>query len=224
MGVAVGDRVLIPQFGGSPVKAGEEEYQLFRDSEILAKINEQHKMKFVTVLAFAATATAHTLFTTLYVNGKNQGDGTCVRMPKDGATGTAPIYPITGNAMACGYGGHDPVAFVCPAPSGSKLTFEFRLWPDAEQPGALDPGHKGPCAVYVKRVDDMFSDPAAGPGWFKIWEDGYDNKTREWCTDRLIRHDGLLSVDLPTGLAPGYYLVRPEILALHWAGSFYINP
>merc|ERR1711956_79184 len=40
MGVAVGDRVLIPSFGGSPVKAGEEEYQLFRDSEILAKINE----------------------------------------------------------------------------------------------------------------------------------------------------------------------------------------
>ncbi len=33
MGVAVGDRVLIPQFGGSPVKAGEEEFQLFRDSE-----------------------------------------------------------------------------------------------------------------------------------------------------------------------------------------------
>ncbi|TWU70740.1 10 kDa heat shock protein [Metarhizium rileyi] len=40
MGVAVGDRVLIPSFGGSPVKAGEEEYQLFRDSDILAKINE----------------------------------------------------------------------------------------------------------------------------------------------------------------------------------------
>jgi chaperonin GroES len=41
MGVREGDRVLIPQYGGSPVKAGEEEYQLFRDSEILAKINEQ---------------------------------------------------------------------------------------------------------------------------------------------------------------------------------------
>ncbi|KAL6881928.1 chaperonin Cpn10 [Trichoderma longibrachiatum] len=40
MSVAVGDRVLIPQFGGSPVKSGEEDYQLFRDSEILAKINE----------------------------------------------------------------------------------------------------------------------------------------------------------------------------------------
>ncbi|KAI1405252.1 chaperonin Cpn10 [Hypoxylon fuscum] len=40
MGVQTGDRVLIPQFGGSPVKVGEEEFHLFRDSEILAKINE----------------------------------------------------------------------------------------------------------------------------------------------------------------------------------------
>ncbi|EHA52119.1 hsp10-like protein [Pyricularia oryzae 70-15] len=40
MGVAIGDRVLIPQYGGSPVKVGEQEYHLFRDSEILAKINE----------------------------------------------------------------------------------------------------------------------------------------------------------------------------------------
>ncbi|OQE27493.1 hypothetical protein PENSTE_c004G08588 [Penicillium steckii] len=40
MGVANGDKVLIPQFGGSPIKVGEDEYTLFRDSEILAKINE----------------------------------------------------------------------------------------------------------------------------------------------------------------------------------------
>ncbi|EPE09982.1 10 kda heat shock mitochondrial protein [Ophiostoma piceae UAMH 11346] len=40
MGVSAGDKVLIPQYGGSPIKVGEEEYTLFRDSEILAKINE----------------------------------------------------------------------------------------------------------------------------------------------------------------------------------------
>jgi len=40
MGVKEGDKVLIPQYGGSPVKVGEEEFHLFRDSEILAKINE----------------------------------------------------------------------------------------------------------------------------------------------------------------------------------------
>ncbi|MCJ1311821.1 10 kDa heat shock protein [Agyrium rufum] len=39
-GVAAGDKVLIPQYGGSPVKVGDEEYSLFRDHEILAKITE----------------------------------------------------------------------------------------------------------------------------------------------------------------------------------------
>lgn len=38
--VAPGDKVLIPQYGGSPVKVGDEEYSLFRDHELLAKINE----------------------------------------------------------------------------------------------------------------------------------------------------------------------------------------
>jgi len=38
--VKPGDKVLIPQYGGSPIKVGEEEYSLFRDYELLAKINE----------------------------------------------------------------------------------------------------------------------------------------------------------------------------------------
>ena len=33
MGVTKGDRVLIPQYGGSPIKVGEEEFHIFRDSE-----------------------------------------------------------------------------------------------------------------------------------------------------------------------------------------------
>ncbi|PYI11527.1 Cpn10-domain-containing protein [Aspergillus sclerotiicarbonarius CBS 121057] len=40
MSVAPGDRVLIPQFGGSAVKVGEDEFTLFRDHELLAKISE----------------------------------------------------------------------------------------------------------------------------------------------------------------------------------------
>ncbi|SGY22753.1 BQ5605_C019g08852 [Microbotryum silenes-dioicae] len=38
--VKAGDRVVLPAFGGVGVKVGDEEYQLFRDSEILAKLNE----------------------------------------------------------------------------------------------------------------------------------------------------------------------------------------
>lgn len=38
--VQPGDKVLIPQYGGSPIKVGDEEFSLFRDHELLAKINE----------------------------------------------------------------------------------------------------------------------------------------------------------------------------------------
>lgn len=107
--------------------------------------------------------------------------------------------------------------FVCAANKGSQLTFEFRLYPDGAGPGSIDPGHLGPCAVYIKKVNDMFTDSTAGPGWFKIWEDGYDKESKQWCVDRLVANNGLLSVNLPKGLPAGYYLVRPEILALHWA-------
>ncbi len=35
-----GDTVLLPEYGGHTVKLGEEEYQLFRDEDILGKFSE----------------------------------------------------------------------------------------------------------------------------------------------------------------------------------------
>lgn len=63
----------------------------------------------------------------------------------------------------------------------------------------------------------MENDPAQGSGWFKFWDMGYDETAKQWCTEKLIANKGLLSVDLPATLPAGYYLVRPELLALHEA-------
>ncbi|OIW31988.1 hypothetical protein CONLIGDRAFT_560478, partial [Coniochaeta ligniaria NRRL 30616] len=178
-------------------------------------------------LAALSLTNAHTVFTTLFINDINQGDGTCVRMPKDGSTSTAPIRPLTSTDMACGRDGLASVAFTCPAPAGSKLTFEFREYADASQPGALDPSHKGPCAVYLKQVDNITSSAADGDGWFKIWDSGYDEQTGKWCTEKLIADNGLLSVALSSTLPTGYFLVRPELLALQQADKgdpqFYVE-
>lgn len=114
-----------------------------------------------------------------------------------------------------GRDGDKAVQYTCPAPGGAKLTFQFRESPSSNKKGAIAEGHRGPCSVYMKKVDDMSSGSAAGDGWFKVFEDGYNVKEDKWCVDRLIENKGLLSVDLPTGLPAGYYLVRPEILALH---------
>jgi len=40
LGVSEGDRVLIPQFGGQKITVNEEEFAIFRDAELLAKIKE----------------------------------------------------------------------------------------------------------------------------------------------------------------------------------------
>ncbi|KAH9046134.1 hsp10-like protein [Lactarius hengduanensis] len=40
MSVKAGDRVLLPGWGGNSIKVGENEYFLFKDADILAKIEE----------------------------------------------------------------------------------------------------------------------------------------------------------------------------------------
>lgn len=106
------------------------------------------------------------------------------------------------------------MAFTCAAAAGAKLTFEFRAWPDASQPGAIDSSHLGSAAIYLKPVSNVTTDPAAGPGWFKIYDEGYDTQAKKWATEKLIDSHGLLSINLPTGLPTGYYLARTEILTL----------
>lgn len=179
------------------------------------------------VAGLASPASAHTVFTTLFIDDTRQGEGTCVRMPLDPGSCTSPIASVVGNDMACGVDGQKAVAFTCPAPAGGKLTFQFREWANAEQPGAIDKSHKGPCAIYAKQVDDMAHDEAAGPGWIKLWDEGYDATTKKWCTENLIDNNGLLSFEIPEGLPGGYWLFRPELLALHEADKgdpqFYVG-
>ncbi|KAI8303466.1 putative endo-beta-1,4-glucanase D [Colletotrichum sp. SAR11_59] len=176
-------------------------------------------MQFLTVaLAMASVANAHTMLSKLYINGESEGDATCIRTPMEGDIATSPVAGLTSDDMACGKDGANAVAYVCPAAGSSKLTFEFRQWPDARQSGSIDPSHRGPVSVYLKKVDDMFTSAAAGSGWFKIWDDGLDSEGK-WGVDRLIANNGLLTVELPSGLPAGYYLARPEILALHQAVS-----
>lgn len=71
--------------------------------------------------------------------------------------------------------------------------------------------------MYLKKVASALTSLAPGDGWFKIWDSGYDASTNQWCTETLIANNGHLSVALPAGLEGGYYLIRPELLALHQA-------
>ncbi len=175
--------------------------------------------KIVLVVAGTAHLTnAHTAFTNFFVDGVDQGDEVAVRMSNNLPQATFPLPNVASPDMACGVNGETGVPRIASANAGSTLAFEWRDWPDGSQAGSIDPSHKGPCAVYMKKVDNSAaSNNAAGDGWFKIMEDGYDSTAGKWCTEMLNPNDGHLAATIPNDLAAGYYLVRPELLALHQA-------
>lgn len=173
----------------------------------------------LAALASAPVAFAHTAFTNFYVDGQDQGDAVAMRMSKDPEHSTAPIGSLGSDDMACNVGGTKGVSRVQPVSDGATLTFEIRAWPADPSRERLEPGHKGPCAVYLKKVTSAVEDTAAGDGWFKIFEHGYDADSKQWCSDKVIANDGLLNVKLPAGLEGGDYLARPELLALHAAND-----
>ncbi|KAL5325697.1 hypothetical protein ACEPPN_006827 [Leptodophora sp. 'Broadleaf-Isolate-01'] len=178
-----------------------------------------HISRLVFALGLGALqfVAGHTLFMNLFINDIDQGDGTCVRIPMDAHNATNPINDLDRHS------GSQGVARVCPVPQGSKLSFQFRTTPDSS-PGTIDASHLGPSAVYMKNVGSAIKDPGVGDGWFKIGHLGYDLATHKWCTQTLIVNHGLLSFPVPPDLAGGYYLIRPELLALQDADKNPPNP
>lgn len=70
----------------------------------------------------------------------------------------------------------------------------------------------------MKKVDSAIaSNNAAGDGWFKIWDESFDEAAGKWCINKMVDNNGHLSVTVPIDIEGGYYLVRPELLALHAA-------
>lgn len=68
--------------------------------------------------------------------------------------------------------------------------------------------------MYLKAVSSAKDDPGHGDGWFKIFDEGYNADSSQWCTTKRTP-TGMLEVQLPEGLKEGEYLARPELLALH---------
>jgi hypothetical protein len=132
---------------------------------------------------------------------------------------TPPDIPNILLTFALDVGGMKGVSRIQSVPDGALITFEIRSSANDPSKHRLSRSHYGPCAVYLKKVSSAIEDKAAGDGWFKLFDHGYDGSTKRWCTDDIIDNNGLLSVHLPKGLEGGYYLARPEILALHSASG-----
>ncbi|KAI0056896.1 hypothetical protein BV25DRAFT_1831790 [Artomyces pyxidatus] len=104
---------------------------------------------------------------------------------------------------------------VAPANSGSKVQF---LWGD---PGATNwPHNTGPLMTYMAQCTGTTCDKFNGSTaqWFKIDEIGKKPDGTTWYQQDVMNGQAI-EVTLPQNLAPGDYLIRHEIIALHLANS-----
>lgn len=68
------------------------------------------------------------------------------------------------------------------------------------------------------KVDNAATASPSGLKWFKVAEDGLDS-SGQWGVDRLISNGGWVDFTLPSCVAPGDYLLRAEVIALHSASK-----
>lgn len=120
--------------------------------------------------------------------------------------GNGPITDVSSQDITCnqlsGKG-----ALEAEVSAGSQVTFYWDTWPES---------HKGPTMTYLAKCGDSSCTNVNNPSslsYFKINEAGWDGST--WANDRLISNNNSWTVTIPSDIAPGYYILRHELLALH---------
>lgn len=109
-----------------------------------------------------------------------------------------------------------------PVEAGDEIVFQWNGWPQ---------GHHGPVLTYMaycgEAADACFRADKTGLEFFGIDAVGllnstgsvpeYESEAGIWATDVLIHMNHTYTVQVPPTLSPGNYVIRHEIIALHYA-------
>ncbi|KAI3320160.1 lytic polysaccharide monooxygenase [Xylariaceae sp. AK1471] len=130
--------------------------------------------------------------------------------------GNGPVTDLTYKDVQCGgytdggIVGSSPAPLHAPAAAGSTVTLRWTLWPDS---------HVGPVITYMAKCPSTGCNnwmPGDAAVWFKIAEVGRSGTSNTWGDSPLmVSGNAGAQYTIPSCLAPGYYLVRHEIIALH---------
>ncbi|KAG4442967.1 hypothetical protein IFR05_001580 [Cadophora sp. M221] len=93
--------------------------------------------------------------------------------------------------------------------AGTTMEVFWSGWPDSHKGPVIDylASCKGSCATVDKTTLEFF----------KIDEKGLENGS--WASDELMNNNASWAVTIPATIAPGNYVLRHEIIALHGGGS-----
>ncbi|GKT93849.1 endoglucanase II [Colletotrichum tofieldiae] len=168
------------------------------------------------ILGLAASVSGHAIFQKVSVNGVDQGSLKGVRAPSS----NNPIQNVNDGGFACNNNIQHKDSNIISIPAGAKVGAWWGHVIGGAQ-GTNDPdhpiaaSHKGPIIVYLAKVDNAASTGTSGLKWFKVAEAGLSGST--WAVDTMISNGGWHYFTLPSCVAPGDYLLRVELIALHGA-------
>ncbi|KAH9877926.1 hypothetical protein J1614_003143 [Plenodomus biglobosus] len=92
------------------------------------------------------------------------------------------------------------------ANAGDTIEFAWNTWPES---------HKGPIINYIAPCNgDCTTLTPDSLKWSKISQSSIVSPGT-WVTDELIKNNFKVSTVIPANLAPGNYVIRHEIIALH---------
>ncbi|KAF2176419.1 lytic polysaccharide monooxygenase [Zopfia rhizophila CBS 207.26] len=177
------------------------------------------KLLAAAVLSILPVLTsAHCVAQRVRVNGQDNGQLVGIRTPNS----NNPIQNVNDQNFACNFGYRSPVSSkVIDVKAGDKVGVQWghviggaQMANDPDNPIAKS--HKGPTIFYMAKVDNAATAQPNGLKWFKVFEDGLDGSGK-WGVDRMIASGGWVDMTMPQCVAPGQYLLRAEIIALHSA-------
>ncbi|VUC35302.1 unnamed protein product [Clonostachys rosea] len=174
----------------------------------------------LSVLGLAAAVNAHGHVATVVAGGKEYTGGLPWSAPADAvgwAAGNQDNGFVAPDAFSSGdiicHKSATPVSGYATVAAGSTISLQWNTWPES---------HHGPVIDYIAPVSgDFASIQKASLQWVKIAEKGLVSGSNPgtWASDELIANGNTWSVTIPSKLAPGKYVLRHEIIALHSAGQ-----
>lgn len=181
----------------------------------------------LAVLAGAASVSAHGHVTNIVINGQSYSGFLPNKFPYmpsppvvAGWTATNTDNGFVGpesfgsgdiicHKSATNAKGHAVVA------AGDRILIQWDTWPES---------HHGPVIDYLANCGSggCESVDKSSLNFFKIDEVGLINGAKApgtWASDQLIANNKSWLVEIPSNIAPGFYVLRHEIIALHSAGQ-----
>ncbi|SPN99234.1 uncharacterized protein DNG_02271 [Cephalotrichum gorgonifer] len=174
---------------------------------------------------------AHSYIYGIYLNGEDLGSFNGIRIPAFNGPpprgyANSPVKDVTSPDIRCNVLGDHSVPYTIDVVPGDTLTLDWHHDSRTPTDDVIDKSHHGAALAYLS------PDPPTENSFVKIWHKGKYEQAAEplgqgkWAiTSEIKPRNGLMNVRIPADLAPGPYLLRAELIALHEADArFDQNP